>query len=536
MNHRSLYEQVLSKMSAAELPRPSVPRPSAAVVLWRRSGTGIEVYWVRRSESLEFMGGWHAFPGGGLASEDEALVVRGESGRPADGEAASDPWGGTEGEAEQGRPNRIPGLLAAALRELFEETGVLPLGEAGEGGGAGRVEALAQARQRLLAEKASFASLLGELGVTLDASRLVYAGRWITPSFSPLRYDARFFLLEWPEGRRPEPAVIPGELECGEWISPREALARWRQGRVLIPQPVLSILRVLDRKGPIEGLAQLRRGRDQSVSIPRIEFRPEVTLLPLATATLPPASHTHAYLLGNRELVLVDPGCASEDETQKLSAALRAVSTERGKHITAIWVTHHHQDHVGAVETMRALLNVPVCAHAETARRLAEAGIAVDRELADQQAVVLAGEPPVTLRVLHTPGHARGHLCFYEQRLGSLIAGDMVAGAGTIVIDPPEGNMNDYLASLRKLIELRPATLFPSHGPVIANGTAALEGVLAHRLQREEKIFEAWEAGLRTPAAMLPSVYDDVSPRAYPLAERQILAHLERLRSLGRIE
>ena len=268
----------------------------------------------------------------------------------------------------------------------------------------------------------------------------------------------------------------------------------------------------------------------------RIEFRPGVLMFPLATPTLPPADRTNAYLLGTGERLLIDPGSPWPEEIARLEAALRVLA-ERGEgRVVAIWLTHHHPDHVGGVEALRRALGVPVAAHPETARRLAPRGIAVDRELADGERVVLAGEPPFPVRAIHTPGHARGHLCFYDENGGSLIAGDMVAGFGTIVIDPPEGDMDDYLASLDKLAALAPRTLFPAHGPPATDAVAKLRELIDHRRWREERVLAAWRSGLRTPEEMLPTVYDDAPEKAWPLAERQIVAHLDRLRRAGRLE
>jgi glyoxylase-like metal-dependent hydrolase (beta-lactamase superfamily II) len=113
--------------------------------------------------------------------------------------------------------------------------------------------------------------------------------------------------------------------------------------------------------------------------------------------------------------------------------------------------------------------------------------------------------------------------------------GDLVAGLGTIVVDPPEGDMHAYIASLDKLAALDPRTLFPGHGPAIKNAVPKLREYIEHRLWREERVLAAWSQGLRTPGEMLPTVYDDVPKEAHPLAERQILAHLDRLRKAGRI-
>ncbi len=116
-----------------------------------------------------------------------------------------------------------------------------------------------------------------------------------------------------------------------------------------------------------------------------------------------------------------------------------------------------------------------------------------------------------------------------------LIAGDMVAGLGTIVIDPPEGDMEDYLRSLERLRKLEPTVLFPAHGPVLVDGATHLQAYLRHRRWREGRVLRAWREGARQPAEMLPSVYPDLAPEARPLAERQIVAHLERLRRAGEL-
>ena len=241
-------------------------------------------------------------------------------------------------------------------------------------------------------------------------------------------------------------------------------------------------------------------------------------------------------MLGHRELVLVDPGASDEAEIERLQQATQALEQEGGKRFTGIWLTHHHRDHIGAAEVMREFLGVPVWTHALTAERLAPAGIRVDRELTDGQRIVLDGDPAMTMRVIHTPGHARGHVCFFEERLRAVLAGDLVAGGSTIVIDPPEGDMDDYLNSLQKVIDLEPRYLLPAHGPFVTQAVAKLTEMTEHRHWREERVLASWRSGLCKPKEMLSQVYEDLEPAAYPLAERQILAHLERLQKLGVIE
>jgi glyoxylase-like metal-dependent hydrolase (beta-lactamase superfamily II) len=359
----------------------------------------------------------------------------------------------------------------------------------------------------------------------------------MTPPFAPLRFDNRFFLLEWPASEAVQPSVLPGECAAGEWIEPGEAWQRWRRGDVLAAPPILHILEVLAENGPAaHGLERLRDPSETNLGpLRRVEMRPGVVMFPLVTHTLPPAATTNAYLLGTGDAVLVDPGSTLEVENDRLERALAAARDQLGRRVTAIWLTHHHPDHVGGVERLRDTLGVPVLAHPATAERLAGRQLRVDSELVDGQRVVLAGDPPCTVRVVHTPGHARGHVCLFEEEQRSLLAGDMVAGIGMIVVDPPEGDMDDYLASLEKLVALAPRTLFPAHGPVVKDAVGKLREYVQHRLWREERILAAWNEGRREPREMLPTVYDDVPPEAHGLAQRQILAHLERLRRAGRL-
>jgi ribonuclease/clavin/mitogillin len=536
----SLYEQVLRDLAASEgLAALPPPRASAAVVPWRRvpAGAGpgrLEVYWIERSAALAFMGGWRAFPGGGLARADTQVAVAGTPRGLGAGPAAAGLPDTLRDAVETVGPDDLPGIAACAIRELYEETGILLAGTAASAGD------LARERRRLLAGETAFAAALAALGAALDASPLVYAGRWMTPPFAPLRFDNRFFLLEWGPGRTPQPEVVPGELASGEWIEPAAAHERWRRGEALAAPPILHILKVLAEDGPEKGLPRLLDPSETNLGpFRKIELRPGVLLFPLAVQTLPPAATVNCYLLGHGEAVLVDPGSPAEAELARLEAALVAARERCGLRVTAIWLTHHHPDHVGGVERLRAALGVPVLAHRLTAERLAARGIAVDGELADGERVVLRGAgtaaaPDMTVRVIHTPGHARGHLCFLDEGSGSLLAGDMVAGLGMIVVDPPEGDMDNYLDSLRRLAELGPRTLFPGHGPAVGDAVGKLREYVEHRLWREERILAAHRDGL-SAREMLPRVYDDVPAAAYPLAERQVLAHLERLRRAGKL-
>jgi glyoxylase-like metal-dependent hydrolase (beta-lactamase superfamily II) len=156
--------------------------------------------------------------------------------------------------------------------------------------------------------------------------------------------------------------------------------------------------------------------------------------------------------------------------------------------------------------------------------------VRVDRLIDDGEVIDLPGVPHLRLRAMHTPGHARGHLCFYEEETGALITGDNIVGLGSVLIDPPEGNMRDYLESLERMRALTHLTvLFGAHGPAVGNPRAKIDEYIRHRLEREENILRAVREGAQVPKEIVERVYTDVHPKAHAMAERAVLAHLEKL-------
>ncbi|HEX8456963.1 MAG TPA: MBL fold metallo-hydrolase [Pyrinomonadaceae bacterium] len=497
----------------------AVPKDAAAVILWREtegdsdsgnsSGDNTrapEVFWARRSERLAFLGGFYAFPGGQRDAEDTTTPVE----HAPDAETAA--------------------MIACAARELFEELGVL----VARGADALTKGQLASVLEDFTSGRMTFPELLAHYGLRLDARDFTFAGRWVTPPFSPRRFDTWFFLARAP--RKQEPRIRTAEFECGEWTRADAAVKRWEDCEALVAPPVLHALRVL-REGLTDDLVERFLGVPQAHGEPvrRIEFTPGFICFPLRTPTKPPATHTNAYLVGHKEFVILDPGSPDEDEQAALAACVDELKAE-GRHVREIILTHHHPDHVGGV---RALLDhvggdVAVAAHRLTAESL-RGQLTVDRFIEDGDVIELAGTPALALRAMHTPGHTRGHLSFYEARTHALITGDNIVGLGSVLIDPPEGNVRDYLASLERYRALLPhiKVLFGGHGAAVAAARQKIEEYIAHRLERERKILAAVRAGATTPREIVAGVYTDVLPKAHAMAERAVLAHLEKLEADG---
>jgi len=255
------------------------------------------------------------------------------------------------------------------------------------------------------------------------------------------------------------------------------------------------------------------------------EVAPNVRMLPVRTATLLPATHTNTFLVGDERLCLIEPAPTDAAERERLVRWIRGAPGT----LVAIAITHHHPDHVGAIDLAREL-GVPLVAHAANADRVR---VTIDERLDEGDVLPLDA---ITLRAMHTPGHAPGHLCFAEDRSRTTIVGDMVAGVGTILVAPGEGDMREYLASIERLRADDAHFALPAHGGVLARPAALYAHYVTHRLAREAKILTALVAhGPATADELLPTAYDDAPKAAWPLAVLSTAAHLEKLAHEGRV-
>ncbi|MCA9516848.1 MAG: MBL fold metallo-hydrolase [Myxococcales bacterium] len=250
-------------------------------------------------------------------------------------------------------------------------------------------------------------------------------------------------------------------------------------------------------------------------------------VLALRTPTLPPATRTNTSLCGQRDVWIVDPATPHEADRGLLLATIDALVRE-GRRPMGIVLTHHHVDHVGGAAWLRDRLGLAIWAHPETARLLGDA-LEVDHGAVEDDIFPGSHARDDRWHVLFTPGHAPGHICLYEPVRRLLVAGDMVASVGTIVIAPPEGHMATYLAQLARLEALGASLLVPAHGDVIAEASERLRFTRLHRLEREEKVAAALDAAPRELMEITRAAYTDVPAALHRLASASARAHLDKL-------
>lgn len=238
-----------------------------------------------------------------------------------------------------------------------------------------------------------------------------------------------------------------------------------------------------------------------------------------------PGTNTYVVGTGARR-VLLDAGQGIESYDGVLESAL--VEHCDGASLAEMVLTHAHPDHIGgAPRVLSRFGDMPIRKMPLAERDL---GLAIS-PLGDGDVVEMEG---ATLEAIWTPGHAGDHLCFFLREDRTLFTGDMVLGAGTTVI-PPDGDLEDYLASLRRLLEVDAERIFPAHGPAITEPRRKIEEYLAHRALRDEQILAGLRGGLATIESLVASIYADVPEFLHRAAAVSVSAHLRRFAKLERV-
>ena len=545
-------------LSLVEPSRPRAPiRPAATLILLRDTPQGPEVFMQRRSPGAAFLGGAYVFPGGALEAADaDPRVLQRVTGL-TDAEAS----------ARLALPAGALSYWVAAARECFEEAGILlARDETGAPAAPERVAALAPQRDALNRGALAFADLLVGHGLRLPADELVYFDHWITPPVRPRRFDARFFVARAPHGQ--EGSHDDGEAVHSVWLRPAEALERGERSEMEIAFATRFMLRELARfatvdeaiaharaKGPIEsnrpvvaqgaaGQRIFRRGDTAYAEIhwcdPEETTQTTYDLVPgvpkrldrLVTRVIAPnpgrmtGPGTNTYLVGADELAVIDPGPA-------LDAHVDAILACGGARIRWILCTHTHRDHSPAARALRAATGAQVVGLPPPAGASQDEGFGPDRQPGHGERLAVAG---ITLRALRTPGHASNHVCYLLEETRMLFAGDHVMQGSTVVINPPDGDMRAYVASLEALLGEDIAVIAPGHGYLVGTPQREIRHLIRHRAWREARVLGALSRrDGATCAELVPDVYAEVPARLHDVAARSLLAHLAKLVADGRV-
>ncbi|PWW47959.1 recombination protein RecT [Melaminivora alkalimesophila] len=540
---------------------PATPLNAATVLLLRDAPHGastLEVLMTRRSAKASFVPGAYVFPGGGIEAQDAAPEAH----------ALADRRPAQTGE-------RLTEALAA-LRESFEELGIL-LARHADGRWADAADIAALDRH------APFAAQVAARGLRLAADAMYPLAHWTADRNLPKRFAVPFLVARMPPGQEP----VADEAEQFEpvWVRPADALARHEAGQFFMIFPTIRTLQRLAQYDSVQAvLDAVAQEQPLWSTCPRSGFlagklqhymeheppygelalvcpdghgqhpldwqceRPvpllkNVQRLTAANPGVMTGPGTNSYVVGEAATghIVIDPGPADTEHIERLWRAA-------GGDIRAIVCTHSHPDHFPGAAPLQAMavahgrpappiLGLP---SAPTAR--AASHFVPDRALDDGELLVLSGrglegQLTHTLQVVHTPGHAANHLCLLLREDGLLFSGDHILNGSTTIIDPPDGNMADYLDSLARLdalcAEHGVEFIAPAHGYVLCDARAVIAQLQAHRLAREARVLAAMQAEPQgTLADWTRRAYDDVPPRMWPLAQRSLLAHVERIRML----
>ncbi|MDZ7842419.1 MAG: MBL fold metallo-hydrolase [Gammaproteobacteria bacterium] len=530
------------------------PKPAATVAVTRDADAGLEVLLLQRTHSAVFMPGVYVFPGGAVDDGDREPGL------------ASRVHGIDEASANRmvGVPEDGLAYLMAAIRECFEEAGLL-LADRARGALDAKDVELARLRRGLNAGEYTLARLCEELDLRLGADRMAYLSHWITPPGPPRRYDTRFFVVTAPPGQAASHDGV--ETVDHVWIQPEEALARNRRGELPLGTPTIGTLRLLagfnnteqllhharrqpapatpepievsGRDGPRlvhpeePAYAEVAKLRDEGLGGAGYEVIPgvaralsrRVTRLTAPNPGVMTGPGTNTYLVdGGDALAVIDPG-------PELTPHLDAIVTTAARPINWILATHTHRDHSPAARELQRRTGARVLGMRPPEDGTQDREFAPDRVLHHGERLRIGD---ATLRAFHTPGHASNHLCYFLEEEQILFSGDHVMQGSTVVINPPDGHMGDYLRSLYELLREDIAYIAPGHGFLMGQPEAAIDRIITHRMARETRVLSSMKRhGAASEAHLLTEVYADVPAALHGVAARSLLAHLIKLQEEG---
>ncbi|MBI3370970.1 MAG: MBL fold metallo-hydrolase [Betaproteobacteria bacterium] len=512
---------------------------------------------LQRSQNAAFVAGAFVFPGGALDEGDGGERMRARVLGLDDAEA----------NARLNLPTGAIAYYVGAARECFEEAGILlAVDEHGAAPEPAHIARLAREREALNAGTLGFLELLERERLCIPADRMAYLSHWITAPGRTRRYTTRFFVARAPAGQ--DGAHDDAETVASAWIRPQAALDRNANGEIELVFPTRSSLVDLARFATAAEAFEHAAGTQADIEVNaacwavgndgKKLFRradpayaeihwcdPDETgetcydivpgvakrLDPLVTRITAPnpgamtGPGTNAYLVGDDELAVIDPG---PDIPAHVDALLAA---GKGR-IRWILATHTHTDHSPAARALQTATGAQVIGRAAPAGNNQDRGFAPQRQPTDGERLQLG---TVTLRAIATPGHASNHLCYLLEQTGMLFTGDHVMQGSTVVINPPDGNMRTYLDSLERLLSEDFAVFAPGHGYLIGTPAKEVRKLIRHRLARESKVVRALaQLGRAMPEELVRAVYDDVQERLHPVALRSLAAHLDKLAQDGR--
>lgn len=532
------------------------PRPSATLAVVRDAPGGLEVLLLQRSERGDENSGAWVFPGG--------MVEPGDMAAGAFSHGLAD----AEASARLAVPNGGLAFYVAAVRECFEEAGLLYAYDPdGALVSAAQATALSEWRVILHRGECRLADFCAAQGLALALDRLAYLSHWVTPAGRAKRFDTRFFVAQAPRGHvalhdaaelvghrwcRPADAVAPDSglklitptrktLELLARFQDVQALMAWARAPREVPCMLPRLATGAHGPKPVvpgdPAYAELARidphgrgdGRYDIVPGIAVRLSAHVIRITADNGSMMTGPGTNTYLVGGgprNEWAVIDPGPRDDTHVDAIMAAAPGP-------IRWILVTHTHQDHSPAAASLKALTGAEILGRLAVYPQGQDAGFAPDRLLQGGERLVL--NDSVTLRAVHTPGHASNHLCYVLEEEKTLFAGDHVMQQSTVVINPPDGDMAAYIASLRALQQEDLEWIAPGHGFLMAQPWRVMDGIIAHRLKREAKVMQALHhLGPVLEEALLVQVYDDVPQRLHPVAIRSLKAHLAKLADEGR--